>query len=81
MNIFTKRGSDQRLMAAEVAFERGEAEVGQVRAVVGPIGSFNTFTRYDVSLDGQRFLIPIFPDARFPEPLTLIRNWAAGLKK
>jgi serine/threonine protein kinase/dipeptidyl aminopeptidase/acylaminoacyl peptidase len=69
--------ADRRLMSAEVAIKGGAVEVGQVRAIFGPV----TENFYDVSPDGQRFLIPYSPDTKSPEPLTLIQNWTAGLKK
>jgi len=68
--------ADRRLTAAEVAIKGGAVEVEQVRALFGPV----TANFYDVSADGQRFLIPNSPDTN-PEPLTLIQNWAAGLRK
>jgi hypothetical protein len=64
------------MTAAEVAIKGGAVEVEQVRALFGPV----TANFYDVSADGQRFLIPNSPDTN-PEPLTLIQNWTAGLKK
>ena len=59
-----------------LAIQGGAVEVGQARALFGPV----TENLYDVSADGQRFLIPDSPDTN-PEPLTLIQNWTAGLKK
>jgi serine/threonine protein kinase/Tol biopolymer transport system component len=73
-------GLDRRLMAAEVAVKGGAVEVGQVRALFGPITTWGS-GRYDVSADGQRFLIVPVPEAKSSEPLTLIQNWTAGLKK
>jgi hypothetical protein len=67
-------------MAAEVAVKGGAVEVGQVRALFGPITTWGS-GRYDVSADGQRFLIVPVPEAKSSEPLTLIQNWTAGLKK
>jgi len=67
-----------RLMAAEVAVKGDTVEVGQVRTLFGPL---STLESYDVSADGQRFLITYSPEKTSAEPLTLIQNWAAGLKK
>jgi len=41
-------------------------------------GGFNY--RYDVSADGQRFLIVPPPQAS-TEGVTVVQNWTAGLKK
>jgi serine/threonine protein kinase len=69
-----------RLMAAEVNARGNTIEVGQVRPVdirVVTTGSY----RYDVSPDGQRFLVATAPEQNAAAPLTLVQNWAAGLKK
>jgi len=36
--------------------------------------------RLDVTADGQRFLFFTFPEQKSARPLTLIQNWASGLK-
>jgi hypothetical protein len=38
---------------------------------------------YDVSADGQRFLVNTAAEGteRAPAPITLVVNWTAGLKK
>ena len=35
---------------------------------------------YDVSADGQRFLINTVVEAVAPSPITLVVNWAAALR-
>ena len=65
-------------MAAEVTTKSGTLEVGAVRALfaineAGP-------PMFDVTADGQRFLRFTFPEQKSGQPLTLIQNWAAGLK-
>ena len=56
-------------------------EVGEVRELVGPIlGGGGAYT-YDVTADGQRFLVLYQGQQAADEPLTLVQNWAAGLKK
>jgi hypothetical protein len=37
--------------------------------------------QYDVSLDGQRFLINVPVAEGSSSPITLVLNWTAGLKK
>ena len=69
---------DRQLMAAEVTTKSGTLEVGTVRSLfaineTGP-------PIFDVTADGQRFLRFTFPERKSAQPLTLIQNWAAGLK-
>jgi serine/threonine protein kinase/Tol biopolymer transport system component len=72
-------GLDRMLMAAEVSVKRDSIEPGAVR----PLGILvaNGFYPYDVSLDGQRFLVATPREQKSPVPLTLIQNWTALLKK
>jgi Tol biopolymer transport system component/predicted Ser/Thr protein kinase len=72
---------DRRLMAAEVTVRGASMEVGPVRALFGPIETAGDFLIYDVSVDGQRFLIAVASGKKAAEPLTLIQNWAARLRK
>jgi len=69
--------ADNRLMAAEVDAKGGAFEVGKVDALSEPlIGN-----GYDVSADGQRFLSAVAPEGESGEPLTVVLNWTAALKK
>ena len=36
---------------------------------------------YDVSADGQRFLINTVPEQATSAPITVVVNWTAGLRK
>jgi eukaryotic-like serine/threonine-protein kinase len=75
-------GPDGRLMAAAVTAQGGTLEVGQVRPLFSPTGVMQgNIPVYDVSADGQRFLLRSFPEEKSGEPLTLVQNWAASLKK
>jgi Tol biopolymer transport system component len=76
--IFYVSSLDRQLMAAEVTTKSGTLEVGAVRALfaineTGP-------PMFDVTGDGQRFLRFTFPEQKSAQPLTLIQNWASGLK-
>ena len=73
-------GPDARLMAAEVNAKGNTIEVGQVRPLGIPVVTTATY-RYDVAADGQRFLVAAVPEQNAAVPLTLVQNWAAGLKK
>jgi hypothetical protein len=68
-------------MAAPVSGEGSAFQVGAVQSL------FETRARagvnakpYDVSADGQRFLINTLVDAA-SAPITLVVNWTAALKK
>jgi serine/threonine protein kinase/Tol biopolymer transport system component len=78
--LFYYQGTDQRLMAAEVVIKGGSVEVGQVHPLFA-MPNFGNNAVYDVSPDGQHILHPTFPEQQSAPPLTLVQNWAAGLKK
>ena len=71
---------DNKLMAAEVNGQGATLEVGAVRALFevrrGGPGSV-----YDVTTDGQRFLVNTAVEQKESSPITLVINWTADLKK
>jgi hypothetical protein len=70
-------------VATQPAFNPGVARALFVAPIWGRGGTANV-TRYDVAADGQRFLINTLPanttTAARPAPITVVLNWAAGLK-
>jgi hypothetical protein len=73
--------ADGKLMAAPVrsgaSFEVGAAiPLFEFRAGTSP-----GFAPYAVTADGQRFLINAVVETEPNAPLTVVVNWAAGLKK
>jgi Tol biopolymer transport system component len=70
---------DRRLMATEVAITSDRLDVGMTR----PLFDMLTELRqaFDVSADGQRFLLLGTNEEKTPIPITLIQNWPAGIKK
>ncbi len=71
---------DRRIHAVEV--RPGPAvEAGAPRPLFGTRMVFSPVTCYDATADGQRFLINEFVRTEEPEPITLVVNWTAGLKK
>jgi len=62
-------------MAAEVAIGNGTLEVKRVQKLLGGVN-----TGYDVSSDGQKFVVPDDSIASSP-PLTLLQNWPTALRK
>jgi Tol biopolymer transport system component len=73
-------GLDGRVMAAEVTAKGNTLEVGRTRRALG-IALNTSRAPYDVSADGQRILAIVQPEQKAGEPLTLIQNWTAALKK
>ncbi len=74
-------GPDRRLMGAEVEAKGETIEVGQVRPLFSAIDTTQGNPIYDVSADGQHFLLRTSPEEKSRDPLTLVQNWTAGLKK
>jgi hypothetical protein len=68
-----------QLMAAEVIARNGTLEVGKVQKLFDGIGNVRGYL-YDVSADGQRFLVAD-EGAATARPLTLLQNWTAMLRK
>jgi len=66
---------DHQLMAAWMEAKSGALEVGKIDALFGGL------VDYDVSGDGQRFLAAVPLEGQSQEPLTVVLNWTAGLKK
>lgn len=57
---------DGRLMAAEVTVKGATMEVGEVRSLFGPINTTGGSPYYDVSPDGQRFLMSVARSGEAP---------------
>ena len=72
---------DGTIMAAPVTSKADALEVGEVRPLFGPVAIYQNAYRYDVSADGQRFLVAL-PEKQSSTPVvTVVQNWQAGLKK
>ena len=74
--------SDYKLMTAAVNGKGSSFEVGAVKSLFqtrSPL--FANRYSYDVSADGQRFLINTAPEQVASAPITVVLNWTAGLKK
>jgi Tol biopolymer transport system component len=72
-----------KLMAAEVSIKGEGIEVGTITPLGVPVtlNPLNGYS-YDVSADGQRFLVavPVEKKSTAP-PITLVQNWTALVKK
>jgi len=69
-------------MAAEVSIKGAAIEVVSIRPV-GVSVTVNQLApdRYDVSTDGQHFLVAATVEQKSAAPLTLAQNWTSLLKK
>jgi Tol biopolymer transport system component len=68
------------LMAAEVDGSGATFRVGTVRPLFQTQRTGAGY-QYDVSADGQRFLINTLPEDAEPAPITVVVNWTAGLQR
>jgi Tol biopolymer transport system component len=73
-------GASSELMAAKVK-QNGSALTIDVASPLfqAPVESF--LPSYDVTTDGQRFVIVTSTPQKLPSPITVVVNWDAGLKK
>ncbi len=71
---------DGEVMVAEVKGIGSTFEVGAVRPLFD-LQSKGQSTFQDVSADGQRFLVNLFPTEQSSSPITLVTNWVSELKK
>jgi len=76
--------SNNSLTVATVNGESADFEVGAVRTLFAvrprPMVALGDYP-YDVSADGQRFLVNTLVDASASAAITLVINWTAELKK
>ena len=73
--------ADKRLMAVSVQLD-GTFEQGQPNPLfLTQVSSYLSPDRYDVSADGQRFLINSPVEETGSSPINVILNWASTLKK
>ena len=72
---------DSQLMAAEVNTSSTSFAVTSVRPLFDSHAKVGATNKFDVSADGQRFLINMSVGSTAPQPITLVVNWTAGLKR
>ena len=72
---------DNKIIAAQVTGQTSGFEVGAVKALFEMRPRTGQRYAYDVTGDGQRFLVNSVANDSTPEPLTLVVNWIAALKK
>jgi eukaryotic-like serine/threonine-protein kinase len=76
-------GLDHKLMTASVTMKPSfKAGIPQPLPTKNPLISAPTGTaQYDVSPDGKRFLVSIRLQEATTQPITVVTNWTAELKK
>lgn len=67
-------------MAVDVDGTRSEFGVRAAQPLF-PLLLAGVRSRYDVSADGQRFIVNYSPEEGSQQPITVIVNWTAGLQK
>lgn len=75
--IFYRRGIGRSLVAAAVNFTGNTIDIGAEKQIVGSLSILG----YDVTSDGQRFLLRLRSREAASQPLTVVQNWTAALKK
>ena len=68
------------LMAAEISTKGASVEARSAHSL-GIAARYGSFYPYDVSLDGQRFLVTVPREQKSSEALALVQNWTALLKQ
>jgi hypothetical protein len=71
---------DGKLMAAAVNGQGQEFEVSGVRPLFEVRTNAGGRYPFDVSADGQRFLVNTIIEATAQPPITLVVNWASALR-
>jgi len=75
-------GPDKKLMAVDLKSEAGGIQVGTPRILFElRVSNLPGPPYYDVTRDGQRFLINVAGEETTPTPMTVVMNWNAALKK
>lgn len=72
---------DSRVMSAEIVPKGDRLEVGAVRPMFETRSLQSPVGAYDPSSDGKRFLVVTEADQTNSEPITLVVNWTADLRK
>jgi dipeptidyl aminopeptidase/acylaminoacyl peptidase len=78
--------TDNAIMAAEVNGSAAALQIGAVRRLfdvrrrTAPYLAFGPGSAYDVTADGQRFLVNVVAEEEAASPITVITNWTATLR-
>jgi Tol biopolymer transport system component len=72
---------DNKMMAAQMSGAGETLEVGAVRVLFDAHAVVPPGSAYDVTADGQRFLVNTPVEQKASTPITLVLNWTADLKR
>jgi Tol biopolymer transport system component len=75
--------ADRKLMAVDVKEDGNRFAAGTPKPLfeIRTVAFFAGGSQYDVTDDGQRFLVNIPFEESSPTPMTVVLNWTAGFKK
>ena len=74
------QGADRKLVAVDIRLEP-MFQAGTPNPLFDPRARVQNLQAWDVSADGERFLVNRAIETRGVEPITLVQNWPATLKK
>jgi eukaryotic-like serine/threonine-protein kinase len=72
---------DNKIMSAEISEAGSSLVIGKVQSLFQVNPFRTTFRPYDASSDGKKFVVVSMGATEVSEPLTLVVNWPALLKK
>ncbi len=72
---------DNKLMAVEIQEKGGSLEIGNTQTLFPVSASSSLLLPYDVTTDGKKFVIVVPVAGSGGEPITLVTNWVASVKK
>jgi eukaryotic-like serine/threonine-protein kinase len=75
--------AENTLMSVPITLNPGKVEMGAAQQLFrfnNPVGIVGVVSPYDVTADGQRFVLITTPQ-QTPRPITLVTNWTAELKR
>ena len=79
--LFYIEGSNDTMTAAEISERKESPVIGKIHTLFRTHRVPSPSWPYDVSADGNLFLINSVLQSAVPEPITLVVNWDAELKK
>ncbi|MGB6200073.1 MAG: protein kinase, partial [Candidatus Acidiferrales bacterium] len=72
---------DNKLMSVDIRETGGSIEIGNTQTLFQMAPASSTAPAYDVTSDGKKFLVAVPVAASGAEPVTLVTNWLAAVKK
>jgi len=74
--------TDNKIMSAEITEQESSLLIGKVRSLfqINPV-PFAGGSNYDVTSDGNKFVVASLAPSQVSEPLTVVINWTALLKQ